>query len=637
MIGNSRCCEPGDVLSVEVPTRSLKTVQPGLLSADTVGKLATTQNVCFKRKQRQLHEINDKGQGTNLDYEYEEHCSNIGTVDTVSSVQAVTEYPKKLFTVVRLSNCHDLRMKIDIGADTNILTTYDIQDMPFVLSMKASSKILKGYGGSSIDNIGVSALEVCHGNKSLRVNFDIVNAPNGSNSIIGVSTALELDLITANIHDVKSKKVPALTKEKVLEEYKDCFDKVGRFPGEKYLIELVDNPKPVVHPARSVPVHLLQLYKAELEKMKKADIITVVTEPTEWVNSITPSITQDKNGKMKLRPCLDPKDLNENIRRAHYPTRTIDEILPFLHGKKIFTIIDTNKGYWHEELDYESSLLCTFNTPFWRYRFKRLPFGLVISQDVFQQKLDSIFNSIRNVSGIADDLIVAGATEEEHDAAFTKLMETARKNNVGFNSSKLQFKQKKVNFYGHTITENGLVPAEDKLQAIKSIQTPQNAKELQTLLGMVNYLNRFSLKLAEITAPLRELLKKNIHFKWEAHHQAALDRIKKELCTSQVISYYDPDPSTETILQCDASTLGLGAWIRQIDSKGEEKIVGMASRCLTPTESRYSNIERECLAVLFGLEKFEYYLLGRKVLVETEHSPLEQIFKKNLAEVPSRL
>ena len=104
----------------------------------------------------------------------------------------------------------------------------------------------------------------------------------------------------------------------------------------------------------------------------------------------------------------------------------------------------------------------------------------------------------------------------------------------------------------------------------------------------MNYLNRFSVKLAEITALLCELLKKNIHFKWEAHYQAALDRIKKELCTSQVISYYDPDPNTETILQCDASTLGQGAWIRQIDSKGEEKIVGMASRCLTPTESRYS-------------------------------------------------
>uniref|UniRef100_A0A3P9IWF8 Reverse transcriptase/retrotransposon-derived protein RNase H-like domain-containing protein n=1 Tax=Oryzias latipes TaxID=8090 RepID=A0A3P9IWF8_ORYLA len=124
------------------------------------------------------------------------------------------------------------------------------------------------------------------------------------------------------------------------------------------------------------------------------------------------------------------------------------------------------------------------------------------------------------------------------------------------------FKQNKVSFYGHTLTEDGLLPSEDKLQAIKDIQAPTSTNELQTLLGMVTYLNRFSTKLAE----------------WEHHHQQALDDIKKELCTKQLISYYDPDPNTVTILQCDASTL--------------EKIVGMASRCLSPTESRYSNIEK---------------------------------------------
>ena len=358
------------------------------------GKIGHFKKVCFKRKQKQLHEINNapeyEDQETDLAYNYMEYRSptaTIGTVDTISSVQTCIGYPRRLFATVKLNHCYDLKMKIDTGADTCILTTYDLQDMPFVPKVKPSSNILKGYGGSSIDNIGVSVIEVSHGKKSLKIQFDIVNAPPGSPSIIGCSTAQELGLITVNIDDVNSKKVPA----------------------------------------------------------------------------------------------------------------------------------------------------------------------------------------------------------------------------------------------------------EDKLQAIKNIQTPQNAKELQTLLGMVNYLNRFSVQLAEMTAPLRELLKKNIHFQWETHHQAALERIKKELYTSQVISYYDPDPDTKTILQCDASTLGLGAWIRQIGSNGEEKIVGMASRCLTPTESRYSNIERECLAVLFGLEKFEYYLLGREVLVETDHSPLEQIFKKNLADVPSRL
>uniref|UniRef100_A0A3B3BMZ8 Reverse transcriptase/retrotransposon-derived protein RNase H-like domain-containing protein n=1 Tax=Oryzias melastigma TaxID=30732 RepID=A0A3B3BMZ8_ORYME len=185
-------------------------------------------------------------------------------------------------------------------------------------------------------------------------------------------------------------------------------------------------------------------------------------------------------------------------------------------------------------------------------------------------------------------------------------MEAVKRNNIGFNSEKLQFKQK-VSLYVHTLTEDGLQPLEDKLQAIKDIQTPTNTKELQTLLGMLTYLNRFSTKLAELVVPLRELNKKNVHFRWQPHHQQALDDIKKELSTTKLISYYDPDPNTVTILQCDASTKGLRAWIRQIDQQGQEKIVVMASRCLSPTESRYSNIERECLAVMFGLKKFEYY------------------------------
>ncbi len=108
-------------------------------------------------------------------------------------------------------------------------------------------------------------------------------------------------------------------------------------------------------------------------------------------------------------------------------------------GKDIFSVIDPKKGYLHEELDHESSLLCTFNTPFGRHRFKRLPFGLVVSQDIFQRKLDAIFSNIDHVTGIADDIIVSGSTPREHDKAFIDAMEAARKHNVGFNSEKLQF------------------------------------------------------------------------------------------------------------------------------------------------------------------------------------------------------
>ena len=470
----------------------------------------------------------------------------------------------------------------------------------------------------------------------------------------GVPTVPRPGLISANVDEVNTilpTQAPSeylsstetgvqhgqLSKPTVLEEYHDCFDKLGCFPGEKYHIQLVDNPVPVVHPPRTVPVHILPLYKEELDKVIADDVITAVTEPTDWVNSIVCNIKETPEGKRKVRLCLDPKDLNQNIRREHYYTRTIDELLPQLHGKKFFSVVDTKKGYWHVALDHESSLLCTFNTPFGRYRFKRLPFGIILSQDIFQRRLDEVYKDIPNVMGIADDIVVCGSTESEHDQAFCEMLKATRKHNVSLNSEKLQFKQAQVDFYGHILSENGIQPAREKLETIRNIKTPSNIKELQTTLGMVTYLNRYSTKLADLTSPLRELTKKQVHFRWEPHHQQALDRIKQELCSSKLISYYDPDPTTPTILQCDASQTGIGAWLRQLDSQGNENIVAMASRSLTDAESRYSNIERECLAVTYGLEKFEHYLLGRNATVETDHSPLEQIFKKNINEAPSRL
>ena len=127
---------------------------------------------------------------------------------------------------------------------------------------------------------------------------------------------------------------------------------------------------------------------------------------------------------------------------------------------------------------------------------------------------------------------------------------------------------------------------------------------------MVTYLNRFSTNLADLTSVLRELTKKHVHFSLELYHQQALNRIKKELCTPELISYYDPEPKTPTTLQCEARKTGIGAWLLQLNSQANEHIVAMASRSLKETESRCSNLECECLALTHGLGKFGYFLLG---------------------------
>lgn len=610
------------------------------------------QKVCMKKRLKQVHEIvqspqyqgqeihlhGDDGEtsdSSSMSSCDEEEASDsepitvfLDTITSENSVDSMSNFPSKIYTTVKINGQRSIQMKVDTGADTCILTTEDLQRLGISVEIKPCSSILKGYGGTFIENLGTTTLQVTFKDTSVSTEFTIVEAP-GHPSMIGCQQAQELGIISIHVEEVSSDSAPpavqgaaqhvGLSKATIMMKYQDCFDKIGRFPGDQYHIQLIDNPTPVIHPPRTLPVHILPLYKAELGKMIADDIITEVTEPTDWVNSIVCNVKDTPDGK-KVRLCLDPKDLNKNIRREHYYSRTIDEILPLLHGKKYFSVVDTTKGYWHVELDHDSSLLCTFNTPFGRYRFKRLPFGIVVSQDIFQRKLDDIYMNMPNITGIADDIIVFGSTEDEHDQAFVNMLETTRANNVSLNSAKLQFKQQSVNFFGHTLTEDGICPAADKLEALKSISAPTNAKELLSLLGLITYLNRFSAKVTELTTPLRELTKKNVHFRWEQEHEVALNRIKEELCSAPILSYYDPDPSTTTILQCDASQKGVGAWIRQIDSNGKERIVAMASRSLTDTEARYSNIERECLAVMFGLRSSSTtYLVDILLLKLTTH------------------
>jgi len=283
--------------------------------------------VCMKRKVKQLHEIVDdpgyEGQDIHLqsndtteycsnDYTYEEEGSSdtepitviLGSVSTETTVHNVNSHQNRIYKRVKLNDKCNVNMKIDTGADTCILTTDDLQVLPISINLEPSDSILRGYGGSQIQNLGVATLKVTYNNKSIETKFNVVEAP-GNPSMIGCKQAQDLGIITVNIDNLHSNNEQntkssraqeaaqkgELSKSIVKEDFKDCFDKVGRFPGEKYHIQLIDDPKPVIHPPRTVPVHILPLYKAELDKMINDDIITEVTEPTEWVNSIVCNVT----------------------------------------------------------------------------------------------------------------------------------------------------------------------------------------------------------------------------------------------------------------------------------------------------------------------------------------------------------
>ena len=251
--------------------------------------------------------------------------------------------------------------------------------------------------------------------------------------------------------DGKTHPLPT-SKEYILHEYADVFKGIGTLPDGPYHIKLKGSYKPVQHPPRSVPLGMQSAYRAELDRLVKECIITEVHEHTEWINPIVPVMKEDGS----LRLCLDPKDLNKAIERNQWYARTLDDILLELAQSKYFTVKNTMSGFWHMLLDLRSSLLTTFNTPWGKYRWLRMPFGLKVSSDVFQERLDRVLRLVPGVLRITDDIVIHGATENTHDGTVLVLCETMRLNNLSLNAKKMQFKSTDCKFFGHKLTPDGI-------------------------------------------------------------------------------------------------------------------------------------------------------------------------------------
>ena len=200
---------------------------------------------------------------------------------------------------------------------------------------------------------------------------------------------------------------------------------------------------------------------------------------------------------------------------------------------------DATSGFWHMPLDFRSSLLTTFNTPWGKYRWLRMPFSLKVSGDIFQERLDRVLRLVPGVLGITDDIVIHSATENTHDGTVLVLYETARRDNLFLNSKKMQFKSTDCKFIRNRLTPDGIKVDSKKIEAIIQMDSPQNVANLQSFNGMINYLKKFSPVLSELSEPLRKLCKSGVEWAWESKQQNAFEAIKQVITTLPVLTYFD--------------------------------------------------------------------------------------------------
>ena len=357
------------------------------------------------------------------------------------------------------------------------------------------------------------------------------------------------------------------------------------------------------------------------------EVIEKINEPTDWVNSLVTVVKANNT----LRICLDPKDLNKAIKRHHHPMTTVEEVVSRMPEAKIFTVLDAASGFWQIKLDRESSKLCTFNTPFGRYMFKRMPFGISSASEIFQRYISQTFEGLPGVECIMDDILVWGSNEEEHYQRLKSVLDKAKQMNLKLNKDKCQIEKTEIKYIGHILSKDGLKADPDKIKAVLDMPAPTDKKGLERFNGMIQYLAKFIPNLSEISAPIRKLCEGNVAWHWDSEQEDSFNKLKKLVTNTPVLQYYDVNK--DVTLSVDSSMLGLGAVLFQ-----ENKPIAYASKALTKSQQNYAQIEKEMLAIVFGCEKFHDYLSGKKqITVESDHKPLESIFKKPLYRAPIRL
>lgn len=561
-------------------------------------------------------------------------CENkVQLQNTSGTNQAVSAIIADKWNVPLLANGTIITFKIDTGAKANLINENDLKalaEKPKRVMNKAMS--LMAYNNEPIETRGGCRLKVTAKGKQHNLMFTIV--PSGHESILGDKASEDLGLVK-RIYQINSddSENPNIRQpqnegsESIVNRYADVFRGHGTLP-YTYKIQLKEDAVPVVHAPRRVPAPLKVGLKKELNRMSQMGVIERVEEPTDWVNSIT---CVKKRNSSELRVCLDPKDLNENIKREHYQIPKREEILSDMAGAKFFSKLDASHGFWQLKLDPESSRFTTFNTPFGRYCFLRLPFGIKSAPEIFHRAMEAIIEGLDGTRVYIDDLVVWGNTKQQHDERLKKLLQRVTKSGLKLKREKCLFGVTEMTFLGDKLTSKGVLPDKAKVQAILEMPAPTDKKGVLRAMGMINFLGKFIPNLSSKTKCLRELLHHNSAFEWTTKHEQEWKELKRTVTTEPVLTYFDPTKPTK--ISTDASKDGLGAVLLQ---KNEEKWqpVAYASRSMTETEKRYAQIEKETLGLVFGCGKFHTYVYGLPTFTaETDHKPLISIRKKNLNDV----
>ena len=404
------------------------------------------------------------------------------------------------------------------------------------------------------------------------------------------------------------------------------------------------NAAPIAQRPRPVPYYLQKPLKVWLEQCLENGIFEPVPadKPITWCSPIVMQpkpkyihVEKDELQSNMIRAYIDlqiPNKYMERTRITHGPV--VEDFVYKFHSSVVFSKLDLRSGYHQLMLHPDSRAIVTFSTAWGNFRPKRLFFGAKASQDLFDHMMFRIFGDIPMCLNQRDDILIGGRNIAEHNATLQTVFQRAQDFGITFNLERCQFGVEELEFYGYRFSKGGLKPSVDKVKAIKDSRRPETKEAVRSFLGMTGYLSKFIPRYASITAALRKLTQKDIRFHWGVEEQDAFEKLKASITSDDIFF----NPHKPIVVRAEASYHdGLSAGLFQDIGKGLQP-VHFVSRTMTDTEKRYSQTEKDALAVRWAKNRFRMYLLGApKFKIITGHKPLLSMFNKATAKLPPRI
>ncbi|XP_045535455.1 uncharacterized protein K02A2.6-like [Papilio machaon] len=547
-------------------------------------------------------------------YVSEESDDGLYEIDEDEGLYEVAAKGTKPYFINLLIDNKILKCEIDTGSRISAIAEECYRSMFSHKKINKDNICLRSYSGSRIESLGYIEVNVKLGNKHCD-SLHLYVIKGGARPLLGREWMQALNLKQISLNVIRDDDFV----NQLCKEFPEVFsDKLGTCK-RTIRLQLVDK-EPVYLRARPLPLALRARVERELARLE-ADGAIYRVEYSDYGTPIVPVVKS--NGDIRI--CGDYKmTINPKLKRDFYPLPRIEELFASLRGGEKFTKIDLRHAYEQCLLSEDSQPCTAITTHMGTFAYRRTPYGLSCIPEKFQKLMEETLRGVAGCVVFLDDICVTGSNQSEHIRNVRAVLERLRDMGLTVKFDKCKFLQDSVKYLGFIINKDGLRPDPEKLEAISSAPTPENVTQLKSFLGLLNYYGRFISNLSTILHPLHNLLKKGVGWKWDSECKKAFNEAKRSLLSERVLAHYEE--GRELVISVDSSAYGLGAVLAHRYDDGSERPVSCASRTLNAAERNYSQLDKEALAILFGITKHHQYLFGRRFTLRTDHQPLTYIF-----------